>query len=271
MRDAAMDAFRALEHTIEKNLGIRCSNYKEDYIKRRILSRMRSTGRETFEEYHRFLLSSQQEMEDLRNALTINVTKFFRDSGVFEVLRTKVFPDILQRRNRVHIWCAGCSSGEEAYTLAILLHDLIASRGTSDVSGLIYATDIDQEILKRAKEGIYTAKALENVSHSQLVRHFTQCPDGRYEVKPHLRDLIRFRHHDLMSGVPISRFLDCISCRNVTIYFTGNQNNDIARLFHGALVTGGYYVMGKTEHLSSEVEPLFSPYNALEKIYTKKE
>jgi len=266
-----MDAFRALEHTIEKNLGIHCSNYKEDYIKRRILSRMRSTGRETFEEYHRFLLSSQQEMEDLRNALTINVTKFFRDPDVFDVLRIHVLPGILQKRHRVHIWCAGCSSGEEAYTLAILLYDLIASRGGSDVSGLIYATDIDQEILKRAKDGIYDKKALENVSHAQLARHFTLCSDGRYEVKPHLRELIRFRHHDLMSGVPISRFLDCISCRNVTIYFTEHQKNDLARLFHPSLAAGGYYVMGKTEYLSREVESLFTPYNVLEKIYTKKD
>jgi chemotaxis protein methyltransferase CheR len=108
------------------------------------------------------------------------------------------------------------------------------------------------------------------LSDTQIHRHFTKLPDGNYQVKPHLQDLIRFRSHDLMSDQPVSRFLDMISCRNVTIYFTENQKDKLARTFHAALVPGGYYVMGKTEYLGREVEGLFAPVNSVQKIYTKK-
>ena len=262
------DGFSALKRYIVQTLKIQCSNYKEDYIKRRLLSRMRSTGTATYEDYLRYLHEHEPELELLRNALTINVTEFFRDADVYDLIKKEVMPALFRGRKTIRIWCAGCSTGEEPYSMAMILYDIMAADKT--LSGQIFATDIDEVVLKKAKEGIYSEKSMGKLSESQIRHHFTKLPDGTYQVKPHLQDLIRFRPNDLMSGVPISRFLDMISCRNVTIYFTEKQKDELARTFHAALVPGGYYIMGKTEYLGREVEGLFTPVNSIQKIYTKK-
>jgi chemotaxis protein methyltransferase CheR len=114
--------------------------------------------------------------------------------------------------------------------------------------------------------GIYDRKTLENVDDKRLRKHFIAHEDGTFEVRPHIKSLVKFREHDLMSGVPISRYLDAVTCRNVTIYFTEKQKNDLTHLFHSALAVDGYYVIGKTEYLAREVEHLFVPYNAMQKI-----
>jgi chemotaxis protein methyltransferase CheR len=262
-----MDDLKQIKSLIEKTLGVRCSSYKEEYIKRRLLSRMRSTGTNTYDEYSRYLNNHPPEWELLRNALTINVTEFFRDGEVFEIIRKEIIPKILSEHGRIRIWCAGCSSGEEPYSLAMILSEMTTRKG--GITYTIYATDIDEKILQRAKEGIYEAKTVEKLNTATIRRHFTELPDGRYKVKQQLKDMIHFRKHDLMSGVPASRYLDLITCRNVTIYFTEQQKNDLAKTFHSALNTGGFYVMGKTEYLGREVEGLFSHYNSLQKILTK--
>lgn len=264
-----MDEFSVLKRYIEQNLKIQCSNYKEDYIKRRLLSRMRSTNTTSYDQYLRYLKANEPELELLKNALTINVTEFFRDQDVYDLLKKEVLPALYKQRKSIRIWCAGCSTGEEPYSIAMILYDYLIQN--KDCSAQIYASDIDDVVLEKAKEGIYQAKSTAKLSESQIRRHFTQLPDGNYQVKQHLKDLIRFRHHDLMSGEPISKFLDLVTCRNVTIYFTETQKDELARTFHSALTSGGFYIMGKTEYLGRQVEDLFTPYNALQKIYTKKE
>ncbi|WP_292364499.1 MULTISPECIES: CheR family methyltransferase [unclassified Methanoculleus] len=262
-----MDAFISLQKSIEKLVRIKCSNYKEDYIKRRILSRMRLTNTEDFEAYHKYLLENPQEIDLLRKALTINVTKFFRDPEVFEVIRREILPDLARRRGSIRIWCAGCATGEEPYSIAILAHELMTLR--KDASVTIYATDIDGVVLQKAMAGIYDRKALENVDEKRLRKHFISHDDGTFEVRPHIKELVKFRQHDLMSGIPIARYLDAVTCRNVTIYFTEKQKNDLTHLFYSALAVDGYYVMGKTEYLAREVEHLFTPYNVMQKILRK--
>jgi chemotaxis protein methyltransferase CheR len=268
MEDSAVE-FNLLKRHVEQLLKIQCSNYKEDYIKRRFLSRMRSTNSPTYSEYLRYLKAHPAENEPLRNALTINVTEFFRDKEVFDEIKNAVLPALFQQRKRISIWCAGSSTGEEPYSLAIILHDIIA--GHKDLSGQIIATDIDEVVLGKAKAGIFEEKAISKLSTLQVQRHFTKRPDGTYEARQHLKDLIRFRPHDLMSGVPPARFVDLITCRNVTIYFTEKQKDDLARTFHSALIADGYYIMGKTEYLGRQVEDLFAPKNTSQKIFVKKE
>ena len=263
------DGFSALKKYIEMTLKIQCSNYKEDYIKRRLLSRMRSTGTSAYDEYLRYLREHDGEHDVLRKALTINVTEFFRDADVYDLLKKEVFPALFKGRKTVRIWCAGCSTGEEPYSLAMILSDMMAADKT--ISGQIFATDIDEVVLKKAKEGIYSEKSMGKLTETQIHRHFAKLPDGTFQVKPQIQSLIRFRAHDLMSGQPISRFLDMITCRNVTIYFTEKQKDELAKMFHAALVPGGYYVMGKTEYLGREVEGLFAPVNSIQKIYTRKD
>ena len=267
--EKTMDDFAALKRFIEQTLKIQCGNYKEDYIKRRLLSRMRSTNTANYEEYLKYLKANDPELEILRKALTINVTEFFRDTDVYESLKKDILPDLFRQRKRLRIWCAGCSTGEEPYSIAMILSDFVSQN--KELSAQIYATDIDKIVLAKAQEGIYTQKAMKNLSETQIHRHFTKLPDGNYQVKPHLKEFIRFRPHDLMSGVPVSRWLDLVTCRNVTIYFTESQKDDIARLYHGALVTDGYYIMGKTEYLGRKVENLFIAKNSVQKIFIKKE
>jgi chemotaxis protein methyltransferase CheR len=264
-----MDDFDTLKRFIEHTLKIQCGNYKEDYIKRRLLSRMRSTNTTTYTDYLHYLKSNEPELENLRNALTINVTEFFRDNEVYEVLRKDVLPAIFKERKRIRIWCAGCSTGEEPYSIAMILAEMITQN--PDLSAQIYATDIDKVVLAKAQEGIYSAKAMVKLTETQTHRHFDKLPDGNYQVKKHLKDLIRFRPHDLMAGVPISRWLDLITCRNVTIYFTEKQKDELSHQFHSALVSGGFYIMGKTEYLGRQVENLFTPYNSIQKIFIRKD
>jgi chemotaxis protein methyltransferase CheR len=268
MEESALD-FNLLKKHVEQLLKIQCSNYKEDYIKRRFLSRMRSTNSATYGDYLRYIKSHPGENEPLRNALTINVTEFFRDKEVWDEVKNVILPALFAQKKRISIWCAGSSTGEEPYTLAILLHDAIVNH--KDWSGVITATDIDEVVLAKAKAGVFEEKTISKLPTIQIQRHFTKRPDGLYEVKPHLRELIRFRPHDLMSGVPPVRYVDLLTCRNVTIYFTEKQKDDLARMFHSALVTDGYYVMGKTEYLGRAVEDLFVAKNTSQKVFMKRE
>ncbi len=264
-----MDDFALLKRYIGQTLAIHCSNYKEDYLKRRVLSRMRSTGCSTFDDYLAYLKANIPEEEILRKALTINVTEFFRDNEVYEIVRKDILPELFKQRKRLRIWCAGCSTGEEPYSLAMILSDLMAQN--PEFSAQIFATDIDKVVLAKAQEGIFSPKAMVKLSEAQIHRHFILLPDGNYQVKPNLKDIIRFRPHDLMSGAPVSRWLDIVSCRNVTIYFTENQKDELAKMFHAALVPGGYYIIGKTEYLGRQVENLFVSHNSLQKIFTRKD
>lgn len=259
--------FLALKRYIEGTLKMQLSNYKVEYIKRRLSSRMRSTGKDSFGHYLTYLKATPDELEPLKKALTIHVTEFFRDADVWDAVRTIVIPEILKERARIRIWSAGCSTGEEPYSLAMIVYEFMQKN--KDINVLIYATDIDEPTLERAKEGIYDPKALQKMTDAQIRKHFMQLPSGMFQVKPHLKELIRFRRHDLMSGAPISRFLDMVTCRNVTIYFNENQKNELAKLFHEALTPGGFYIMGKTEYLAKEVEHFFTSYNSTLKIFTK--
>lgn len=260
--------FRSVLRTIEAKIGIQCENYKQDYLERRIQSRMRMNKIDSYTKYNSLILSDTKEQEALRNALTINVTKFWRDREVFDLIKREVLPELRRRKQRIRIWSAGCATGEEPYTLALMCHE--AKVLYPDVQVTIFASDIDREALKKAEKGIYNRKALENLSDSQVRRHFIEQQDGLYQVKQHLRDLVKFSRHDLMSGRGVTQYLDIILCRNVTIYFTENQKDELARMFAPALSEGGYYVMGKTEYMGRDVEHLYEPYNPIQKIYRKK-
>jgi len=260
--------FQSVLRTIESKIGIQCANYKQDYLQRRIQSRMRMNKTDSYAEYNSQLISSTTEQEALRNALTINVTKFWRDPEVFDLIKREVIPEIKRRKQKIRIWCAGCATGEEPYTLALMCHE--ARVLYPDVQMTIFASDIDKEALKKAEEGIYHRKSLENLSESQIRRHFDVQKDGTYKVKQHLKDLVKFSPHDLMSGRAVTQYLDIILCRNVTIYFTEKQKDELARMFAPALAEGGYYVMGKTEYMGRDVEHLYDPFNPIQKIYLKK-
>lgn len=252
---------------VQKRLKIQLSNYKQDYIKRRLLSRMNSTRSKDFAEYHQYLRTHPEEEEKLRNALTINVTKFFRDLEVFDLVKKDIFPTILRDKRTIKIWSAGCSSGEEPYTYAIILYEL----GKTGIAfnGSIIATDIDEEMLKKARIGAYEKNALENMSDTQISRHFDKKEDGKYYIKEHIKQIVRFQGHDLMTVTPLSRGVDMVSCRNVTIYFNEQQKKDLVKLVHDSLGKDGFYIMGMSEYMAKDVEHLFKAYKPMLKVFQK--
>jgi chemotaxis protein methyltransferase CheR len=252
---------------VQKRLKIQLTSYKQDYIKRRLLSRMNSTRSKDFCEYHQYLKSHPEEEEKLRNALTINVTKFFRDLDVFDLVKKEIFPAILRDKRSLKIWSAGCSSGEEPYTYAIILHEM--GKTGPAFNGAIIATDIDEEMLKKARIGAYEKGALENMSESQLSRHFDKKEDGKYYVKDHIKQVVKFQSHDLMSTTPIGRMMDMVSCRNVTIYFNEQQKKDLVKLVHDSLAKDGFYIMGMSEYMAKDVEHLFKAYKPMLKVFQK--
>ncbi len=253
---------------VQKRLNIQLTNYKQDYIKRRLLSRMNSTRSKDFSEYHQYLRTHPEEEEKLRNALTINVTKFFRDPDVFDLVRKEIFPSILRDKRAIKIWSAGCSSGEEPYTYAIILYEL--GKTGPAFNGAIIATDIDEEILKRAKLGAYEKNALENMTDSQISKHFDKKEDGKYYVKDHIKQIVRFQNHDLMTQAP-AKMMDMVSCRNVTIYFNEQQKKELVKKVHDSLGKDGYYIMGMSEYMAKDVEHLFKPFRPMLKVFQKVE
>lgn len=253
---------------VQKRLNIQLTNYKQDYIKRRLLSRMNSTRSKDFVEYYQFLRTHPEEEEKLRNALTINVTKFFRDLDVFDLVRKDVFPTILRDKRTLKIWSAGCSSGEEPYTYAIILYEL-GKTGPS-FNGAIIASDIDEEMLKKARLGVYEKTALENMTETQIAKHFDKKEDGKFYLKDHIKQIVKFQNHDLMTAPP-ARMVDMVSCRNVTIYFNEQQKKDLVRKVHESLVKDGFYIMGMSEYMAKDVEHLFKAYRPMLKVFQKLE
>lgn len=253
---------------VQKRLNIQLTNYKQDYIKRRLLSRMNSTRSKDFVEYHQYLRTHAEEEEKLRNALTINVTKFFRDPDVFDLVRKEIFPTILRDKRTIKIWSAGCSSGEEPYTYAIILYE-IGKTGPA-YNGSIIATDIDEEILRRAKTGVYEKNALENMTDTQISKHFDKKEDGKFYIKDHIKQIVKFQNHDLMTAPP-ARMVDMVSCRNVTIYFNEAQKKDLVRKVHESLGKDGFYIMGMSEYMAKDVEHLFKPFRPMLKVFQKLE
>ena len=254
---------------VQKRLKIQLTNYKQDYIKRRMLSRMNSTRSKDFVEYHQFLRTHPEEEEKLRNALTINVTKFFRDLEVFDLVKKEIFPAILKDKRNIKIWSAGCSSGEEPYTYAIILYEL--GKTGPAYNGAIIATDLDEEMLKKAKIGAYEKNALENMTETQIAKPFDKKEDGKFYLKDHIKQVVRFQAHDLMTSGPVSRMIDMVSCRNVTIYFNEQQKKDLVKLVHESLGKDGFYIMGMSEYMAKDVEHLFKPYKPMLKVFQKTE
>lgn len=251
---------------VQKRLNIQLTNYKQDYIKRRLLSRMNSTRSKDFADYHQYLRTHPEEEEKLRNALTINVTKFFRDPDVFNLVRKEIFPTILRDKRSLKIWSAGCSSGEEPYTYAIILYEL--GKTGPAFQGAIIATDIDEEILKRARIGAYDKNALENMTETQISKHFDKKEDGKYYIKDHIKQIVKFQNHDLMTKPP-AQMVDMVSCRNVTIYFNEQQKKDLVKKVHESLGKDGFYIMGMSEYMAKDVEHLFKPYRPMLKVFQK--
>lgn len=264
--------FKMVMNKIYKKTGIDCKQYKDNYLKRRINVRIRALNAKSYRNYIKILDSNPNEYDLLLDKLTINVTQFFRDKTTFDAVRNTVLPALISNKKKgdrklMRIWSAGCASGEEPYSIAMLLHEALGS----DINNFmisIYATDIDDVVMAKAKKGVYEAAALKGVEKKIINKYFTYDDDGRYHVTSKVKRLVRFKHLDLISGKNFSH-IDMIFCRNVVIYFSKDLQKQLYNKFYDAANRGGYFVMGKTETLVGDARDKFRSVNSIERIYQK--
>ena len=249
------------------------SQYKPSTILRRIERRMAVHQIEDMEKYVKFLQQTSTEVEALFRDLLIGVTSFFRDPEAFEVIENQCLPKLLENihsETPLRIWVTGCSTGEEAYSLAILVTEYLEKHKKND-RVQIFATDIDSKAIDTARSGIYPASIAADISAERLSRHFIADPGelhgitGSYRVKKNIRDMLIFSEHNVIKDPPFSK-MDLISCRNLLIYMSSELQKKVIPLFHYALKTGGYLFLGTSESVG-DYSDLFTSTDRKGKIY----
>jgi two-component system, chemotaxis family, CheB/CheR fusion protein len=261
-------AFEALLDFLARARGFDFTSYKRVSLERRTRRRMDAVGCESFSDYLDFLEVHPDEFEQLFNELLINVTEFFRDPPAWEHLRTDALPLLLERKpadEPIRVWSAGCSSGQEAYTVAIVLAELLGV----DVYGervKVYATDVDEQALDQARRATYTADETEGVPPDLRERYFEKN-DQRYAFRTDLRRTVIFGRNNLVSDAPISR-LDLLICRNTLMYLTAEAQARILRHFHFALADPGLLMLGKSEMMVSHRD-LFTAIDVRRRLFRK--
>jgi len=259
-------AFNKVKRMITESAGLNTSGYRDEYLKRRFEIRLRATGTNTYARYIIYLKKHPEEFTNLLNDLTINYTTFFRDGDVYQYIEKKLLPKFLFSKNPVKIWSAGCASGEEPYSLSILVHKVFGpSLSRNPVT--IFASDIDKDALTKAQNGVYTARQLSTMDQRTIEKYFTKEGES-YQVKDFLKSIIKFEQFDLMK-TPMHVNLDLILCRNVMIYFSKEGQQHIHMNFYRALRDGGYFITGKSEILSGEPAQVFTALDYITRVYQK--
>jgi two-component system, chemotaxis family, CheB/CheR fusion protein len=258
-----------LEH-LKATRGFDFTGYKRPSLQRRIDRRMREVDVDEYEDYVDYLEVHPGEFVALFNTILINVTRFFRDPESWERLRRTVIDRIVAARQRsnqpIRVWCAACSSGQEAYTLAIVFAETL---GTDEFRARvkIYGTDVDEEDLEQARHALYSADELADVPTELREKYFARVSDERWQFRGDLRRSVIFGRHDLVQDAPISR-LDLLTCRNTLMYFNAEVQSNILERFHFALNDGAYLFLGKAETLLSHTR-LFEPVDVKHRIFER--
>jgi two-component system CheB/CheR fusion protein len=278
LEDAAAEEQLVYEHadalgriflSLKKNTGVDFGNYKHSTLHRRIQRRMALHRLDRLEHYAGFLRGNDKEIEALYSDLLINVTQFFRDSGLFVTLRKKVLPLLLKKKGRLdelRVWVPGCASGEEVYSLAICILEALGPRAAA-ARIQIFGTDLSEFAIERARAGIYSGAIERDVSRLRLKRFFTKR-DSMYQVNRSLRDLCTFARQNITADPPFSR-LDLISCRNVLIYLGPELHKRCIPQFHYALRSDGILILGPAESVGT-FDELFEMVDKKYKIYRKR-
>lgn len=260
---------KAILQQLFKSKGVDFSAYKINTIKRRILRRMLLYKTKTLQQYAALLLEKKEEIDILYQDLLINVTSFFRDTDTHKYLRSTLFPKIVKHKKEgetLRLWVPACATGEEAYSLAMILLEIKENTG-ADLSIQIFATDLSQEAIAKARIGVYSKQELESVSPKRLQRFFSKT-EGGFRVDKALRDMCVFAPHNLLRDPPFSR-LDFISCCNLFIYLDTTAQKKAVNTFHYALHADGYLMLGKSENISHSSH-LFTISSNKYKIFARK-
>lgn len=227
---------------VKRKTNIDLSQYKEEQMKRRLNALRLRKGHQTFDEFFRDMMKDPALYEEFLDHMTINVTEFFRNPLRWKILREKIIPDLLARNGRIKCWSAACSTGEEPYSLAMLLTEFPALKDTQ-----ILATDLNQKVIDSAKAGIYRESTLKNLTPVQKSLFFSGT-GNQCAISQHIKRKVTFKKQDLLSDPFDTRF-DLIICRNVLIYFTDDAKDHLFKKFSQALSPGGYFFVGGSEQI----------------------
>ncbi|SEI93329.1 two-component system, chemotaxis family, CheB/CheR fusion protein [Dyadobacter koreensis] len=253
---------------LKRAVGVDFDHYKMSTIRRRISRRMLLYKLDTLRDYVVYLQQYPSEAENLYNDLLINVTNFFRDSEVMEYLKKKLFPQIIKTKSpedTIRIWIPACSTGQEAYSLAMILVELLGENSSTTIQ--IFASDLSEFAIAKARQGLYTKSEVSDVTPVRLQRFFLKR-DDKYAIKKSIRDLCVFAPHNVLRDPPFSR-LDMISCRNLLIYLDTVFQQKIMATFHYALNPEGLLLLGNSEAVGSSVS-LFSQLDKKQKVFMRK-
>ncbi len=261
-------AFQRILQLLHELSGIELRLYKPETIRRRMGRRMMLLRIDTLTEYHRLLQVRTDELRKLQEDVLIGVTRFFRDPDIWESIRENVLPGVFQNRpsgKPLRVWCAGCSSGEEAYSLAMVVLEYATENGL-DTPIQIFGTDSGDRSIEIARTAIYPHTVANEISAERLHRFFIKVDRG-YQVSKRVRDLCIFARQNLSNDPPFSH-IDILSCRNVMIYFNQVLQRQVMSTFHYALDPGAYLILGLSEGLRDQSE-LFTPVDRKSKIFSK--
>ena len=229
--------------------------YRKRMLLRRVLRRMGLNHLDRLADYLALLRERPDELAQLSKDLLISVTSFFRDPEMFQLLETQVLPELLVARETdtpVRVWAPGCATGEEAYSIAMLLVERIAATGKA-CPIQIFATDVDEVALEVARRGIYPEALVADLSRQQLERFFTRADTHHWQVSKQLRETVLFAPQNILADAPFSK-LDLVSCRNLLIYLEPEMQQKLLQLFHFALNEGGYLILGPSESIGRQTE-----------------
>lgn len=249
------DDFRCICNLVSKHTGIRLSDAKRDMVYGRLTRRLRQLGIGTFAEYTRLLTedNNADELTSFTNAITTNLTSFFREPHHFEYLKSTLLPALIREKSatrKIRIWSAGCSTGEEPYTIAIILQEAMQQCHGWDIK--ILATDLDSNVLETAQGGVYKIDRINGILDQRKQRWFFKgrgSSDGVVKVAQELRDLITFRQLNLMNSWPVRGPFDIIFCRNVVIYFDKPTQKTLFERYADLLTPQGHLFVGHSESL----------------------
>lgn len=265
-------AFYELLRIIRERYKVDLSQYKETPLIRKMGVRLRLCRCLTFEKYLKLIEKDPQELERMVNSLTINVTTFFRNPQTYRVIREEVLPLIYQYRQSSPIkmarfWSIGCSSGEEPYSVAMMVKEL-SQTSLKNFQAMIYATDVDEGILKMAQSGLFPKMKMTKLPGPFRQKFFVEISERQYKIRDDIRKMVLFKKHNLIQDPPFRR-IDLILFRNVMIYFTAALQQKILRDLYQCLNPGGFLILGKVESPPGDLRESFIPFNLKEKMYRK--
>jgi chemotaxis protein methyltransferase CheR len=269
--DLSDAAFAELTAKIARDRGFGCASYKDKCLRRRIAVRMRARGAHTYADYARVLDNDQHEYDKLLDALTINVTKLFRNWETYRAVAAQVVPALWSAPlSTIRVWSAGCSSGHEPYSLAVLFHRHAEQANELDRIARVdvLGSDIDRRSLVAARQGAFAEPDVADTPADLRARYFS--PKAPFTVVDSVKRMVRFENRDLLREQPPHGPLHLIACRNVLIYFDRDTQSRLFESFHDALAPGGFLLLGKVETILGPSRANFVAVDARERIFRRR-